>query len=259
MCDFLKYKGATIHFSDEGQGNTVVLLHGFLEDVSMWNPIQEKLIKTNRVICIDLLGHGKTECLGYIHTMELMAEVVKFVLDSLLVDKAKFIGHSMGGYVALALAQEHEGVVGGLCLMNSTAQEDSEERKTLRDRAIEMAKRNYEPLVFMSVANLFSQKTRSNFLIQIDETKKVALKTSVQAYIACTEGMKLRKNREQVLLLAEFKTLIIVGENDPVLLYESIVNEAKRTNTNIISLPNGHMSHIEDAQKLEKIIIDFCN
>ena len=257
MSKFLNYKGVSIHFSDAGKGEAIVLLHGFLEDISMWNHLQKTLIKTNRVICIDLLGHGKSECLGYVHTMETMAESVKFVLDSLNIDKAKFIGHSMGGYVALALAEKHNNIIDSLCLMNSTAQEDSEERKALRTRAIEMAKRNYEPLVSMSVANLFSQTTRLNFLVQIDEAKQVALKTPVQGYIACTEGMKLRKNREQVLSSAKFKTLIIAGKNDPVLSYNSIVKEAERTNTNIVSFPNGHMSHIENAAELEQEVLVF--
>jgi len=69
--------------------------------------------------------------------------------------------------------------------------------------------------------------------------------------------MKLRKNREQVLLSSEFNTLIIAGKKDPVLDYESIVEEAERTNTKHVSFSNGHMSHIENAPELIKTIKEF--
>ena len=64
------YKNTNIYFSDTGKGKAIVLLHGFLENSSMWNHISTQLSKKYRVICIDLLGHGKSESMGYIHTME---------------------------------------------------------------------------------------------------------------------------------------------------------------------------------------------
>ncbi len=79
----LQHKGIDIFYTDEGKGSSIVLLHGFLENTSMWNAFIPKLTKKNRVICIDLLGHGKTGCTGYIHTMEQMAEAVQAVLQHL--------------------------------------------------------------------------------------------------------------------------------------------------------------------------------
>src|SRR5690606_39743358 len=101
----IDYKGVPVFFTDTGIGNPVVLLHGFLENVRMWDHFIPELSKNNRVICIDLLGHGKTSCLGYIHSMELMAETVKAVLDHLNITKSIFVAHSMGGYVALAFIE----------------------------------------------------------------------------------------------------------------------------------------------------------
>jgi len=257
MNKFVTYKNAQIHFSDRGEGDVVVLLHGFLEDISMWNSIEKELLKVNRVICVDLLGHGKSDCLGYIHTMEGMAKVVKYVLNEVNVNSAIFIGHSMGGYVALALAEEFESMIKGLCLMNSSAQADTEERKKLRSRVVKMAQTNYEPLVSMSVSNLFFQETRKQFLSKIERSKRIALKTSIQSYIACTEGMKKRKNREFVLRNSDFKKLIITGKKDNVLSHISILNEAKRTGTEIISFSNGHMSHIENLTELKAALKEF--
>ncbi|WP_369407157.1 alpha/beta fold hydrolase [Seonamhaeicola sediminis] len=125
----LEYKGITIFYTDHGKGSAIVLLHGFLENSNIWKPFIPQLSKKNRVVCIDLLGHGQTECLGYIHSMELMAEVVETVLKHLKIRRSIFVGHSMGGYVALAFAEKNPDNVKGLCLMNSTARSDTQEKK----------------------------------------------------------------------------------------------------------------------------------
>jgi len=66
----LKYNGIPVFYTDKGHGTALILLHGFLENSTIWNPFIPHLSKDNRVISIDLLGHGKTGCLGYVHTME---------------------------------------------------------------------------------------------------------------------------------------------------------------------------------------------
>lgn len=253
----ITYKNIQISFSDEGKGSAVVLLHGFLENSLMWKEIVLEISKKNRVISIDLLGHGKTDCLGYVHSMDEMASMVKFVLKSLRIRRITLIGHSMGGYVALAFAERYPKNVKGICLLNSTAQADNNERKKLRLRAIKMAHTNYRNLVSMSIANLFAVATREEFLHEIELVKKDALKTSVQGYIACAEGMRLRPNREHVLASELFKKIIITGKKDPLLAYSSVVEEAKRTNTKLIEFSNGHMSHIENSNELIDVLKDF--
>lgn len=257
MQEFLNYKNIQIAFSDEGKGNSVVLLHGFLENSLMWKSIATEILKRNRVICIDLLGHGKSDCLGYIHTMDEMASAVKHVLNYLRIRRAIFIGHSMGGYVSLAFAEKHQENVKGICLLNSTAQADDEERKKLRLRAIKMAKTNYDALVSISITNLFAEATRKQFLAEIETCKKEALKTPVQGYVSCTEGMRLRPNREHVLASKAYKKLIILGKKDSILNCKSVEKEAKRTNTPVVKFSNGHMSHIENKSELISVLKMF--
>src|SRR5690606_8851022 len=103
----IKFKETPVFFTDTGKGQTIVLLHGFLENSTMWHNLVSLLSKNNRVVCIDLLGHGQTGCLSYVHTMELMAEAVEAVLNHLNIETPIFIGHSMGGYVALAFAEKN--------------------------------------------------------------------------------------------------------------------------------------------------------
>ncbi|MDG2193682.1 MAG: alpha/beta hydrolase [Polaribacter sp.] len=250
LSGFVRYKNTNVAFSSEGKGAAVVLLHGFLENATMWSAIVPEISKRNRVICIDLLGHGQTACLGYVHTMELMAETVEAVLKKLRIRRAIFIGHSLGGYVALALAEKNPQKVKGLCLMNSTARADDAIRVELRNRAIKSAQTNYKNLVRMSISNLFKEVNLKIYEKEVLKIKEQALLTPIQGYIAAQEGMKNRPDRTAVLAQSSFKKLFIIGESDPVLNYQLVEKEAEETATETVVFSDGHMSHIENKHKL---------
>ncbi len=242
----LAHKGIEVFYTDSGSGQAVVLLHGFLENSSMWDQIAAVLSNNYRVICIDLLGHGQTGCLGYIHTMEQMAEAVEKVLKVLKIRKSIMIGHSMGGYVALAFAEGHPDALKGLCLLNSTAKGDTSEKKKNRDRAIAAVKRNHKTFVRMSISNLFRPKNRQIFADKLKDLKEEALKTPVQGIIAALEGMKTRDHRDMLLHFSPYKKLIIAGKKDPVLDYKIMVEQVKNTEVELVLFPDGHMAHIEN-------------
>ncbi|MCM5662167.1 alpha/beta fold hydrolase [Galbibacter mesophilus] len=243
------FKGTDIFYKDAGKGPAVVLLHGFLENMSIWDSLKEKLVKKYRVITIDLLGHGKTGCLGYVHTMELMAETVKAILDELKIRRVSLIGHSMGGYVALAFAEANPDQVKALALVNSTARADSEEKKKNRDRAIEMVKKNHKSFVRMGISNLFRPKNRKIFAEEIKALKKEALKTPLQGIVAALEGMKIRDDREILLHFTPFAKLMIIGKKDPVLDHAALIEQTQNTEVKVVEFPDGHMSFIENQSQ----------
>ena len=246
----LEYKKANIFYTDQGKGTAVVLIHGFLENSTMWDKITPELIKKNRVITIDLLGHGKSDCLGYVHSMELFSETIEAVLKHLKIRKYILVGHSLGGYISLAIAKINPSKIKGLCLLNSTSNEDSKDRKKLRIRANKMVQNNFEMMVELSVSNLFHQENLLKFKQEIEVVKKNALQTSVQGYIAANEGMKNRPNLNHFLKESNFKKLIIIGKKDPVLDFETSLEEAKNTNSEFVIFPDGHMSHVENKTEL---------
>ena len=253
----LEYKGIHVFYTDEGKGNTVVLLHGFLESTKIWKPFLPLLTKKNRVICIDLLGHGQTECLGYIHSMELMAEVVEAVLKHLKIRKSIFIGHSMGGYVSLAFAEKNPDNVKGLCLMNSTASVDTPEKRKNRDRGIEAVKQNHKTFIRIAVSNLFTPNNQTIFSKEIEYLINDCLKTPLQGIVAALEGMKIREDREVLLHFSPYKKMMILGKNDPVLDYNNLKSQTKNTNVNVVEFSGGHMSFIENKDDFLKSIIRF--
>ncbi|QTE21273.1 alpha/beta fold hydrolase [Polaribacter cellanae] len=257
MTQNIKFKNAKISFSDQGKGTAIVLIHGFLENSTMWKDIIPEISKRNRIITIDLLGHGKTDCIGYSHSMELFAETVEAVLKHLRIRKSILIGHSLGGYVALAFADKNPQKVKGLCLLNSTSNEDDNERKNLRLRANKMIQDNFTNMVRMSFLNLFGEESRQKFKEEMKSALHEALQTPIQGYIATQEGMRIRSNRNHILAENDFKKLIIVGEKDPVLNFKISINEAKKTNSEVVIFNNGHMSHIENKEELIKALKVF--
>ena len=252
--EILRYKNADIHFTSHGKGRVVVLLHGFLENLTMWDEMIPKLASNYRVIAIDLLGHGKSENIGYIHTMEDQALMVKAVLDSLNLRKYVLIGHSMGGYVCLSFANLFDENVKGLCLMNSTPLEDSSEKKINRDRAIQAVKQNYKTFIRMSVPNLWAAYHLDKFKTEIDLTVEQALQMQPQGIIASLEGMKLRKNKVAVLKKLNAPTQLIIGQNDSTIDVNATTESGENTSTEIIIFPDGHMSHIENKTALTETL-----
>ncbi|MBP6550204.1 MAG: alpha/beta hydrolase [Flavobacterium sp.] len=251
------YKNTKISYSDTGKGNAVVLLHGFLENQTMWQDLVPELRQKNRIITIDLLGHGNTECLGYVHSMEDNAEAVQAVLTKLRIRKAVFVGHSMGGYVALAYAELYPESMRALVLLNSTSNADSEERKANRDRAIKAVKKDYTTFIRLSIGNLFSPDNRERLIDEIEKVKLEALKTPLQGVVASLEGMKIRKDREVLLHLTPYPKMLILGKNDPVLIYENALEQIEETAVKLVTLPDGHMSHIENREQLKTVLLDF--
>lgn len=251
------YKGIPLSYCSVGNGTTIVLLHGFLENKNMWNDFTKHFSHKHQIICIDLLGHGLTGCLGYVHTMEDQADMVHHLLTELGVRNTIMVGHSMGGYVALAFAELFPEYVKGLVLVNSTAKADSPERKENRERAIKAVKEDFRIFVRLSISNLFSEDNRQKMTSEIREVQKQALETPLQGIIAALEGMKIRKNREVLLHSTAYPKLLVLGKKDSVLNFTENETQIEGTSVDIAALEGGHMSHIENPEELIEIVSQY--
>lgn len=253
----VSYKNIFLSYTESGKGSALVLLHGFLESAAMWNSLNSHLSKKYRVIAIDLLGHGQTGCLGYIHTMEDMADAVHAVITELKLRKIILIGHSMGGYVSLAFGELYPDMVKGMVLVASTARADHADRKLNRDRAIELIKKNSDLFVTMSLNNIFVEETKSLFLFEIEQTKTQALHTSKQGLIAALEGMKARPDREVLLHFSPYPIIMLSGIQDTIIPYTEAEEQVKGTPVQLKKLSGGHMLHIECETELMMHIKQF--
>ncbi len=238
----------------QGNGKALVLLHGFLENLTMWEPFLSVLSENHTVITIDLPGHGKSDCIGYIHTMEMMAEIVEAVLRKENIKEAKIMGHSLGGYVAMAFAERYPEICNGIVLLNSTPKEDSPERKINRDRTVALVKKHKEAFLSMAITNLFAEENKEKFAEKIKALKKDALKMKTQGIIASLEGMKLRKDRTHILKQFSKPKIIIAGTKDPIMPFEEIKTLALSCKCNFYAQDGGHMSTIENKDEMLNIM-----
>lgn len=260
---FVNVLGARIRYADIGKGRVVVLLHGFLESLEVWfgNKFAQDLAKHYRVIAIDLPGHGKSDCVGYVHRMERLALVVKGVMDELGLRRYTIVGHSMGGYVALAFAEKFPEHVCGLCLFHSTSYADTDAKKIERERAIRLAKKSPVKYTSALIGNLFALANVRYMRDEISWMKRMAAKTKVQGIVASLEGMKIRKNRENVLRYAEFPVLFIAGKRDNVIPFETSEKQsALAKDERFVALEKtGHMGFIEAKEISLRKLKAFCN
>lgn len=255
----LIHKGATIFYTDQGEGSPLILLHGFLENHTMWDLFIPALTKRHRVICVDLLGHGQSQCTGYVHTMESMANAVHSVITTLKLDPITIIGHSLGGYVGIAFAKAYPQNLIALCLLNSTPEADNDDRKILRSRANEMAKTQYRQLVRMSFTNLFDPVVKKQHAEPIAEALVQALKTPVQGYIAANSGMQQREDHRKFWNQMGIKKGMILGESDWIINARDHQNNYSSSSSFFSIIKSGHMSHISNFEKTLLEIMRFLS
>lgn len=251
------YKNTKVSYSDTGRGNAVVLLHGFLESHLMWKNLISHFEKRFRVIAVDLFGHGGSDCYGYVHTMEDQADMVFGLMSELRLRKISIVGHSMGGYIALAFAELYPDHLRSLILLNSSAQADSDERKLNRDRAIEVVKKNSTTFIRMATSNLFNKEAHIKFKDEIEAFITQALKTPIQGIVASLEGMKIRMDREALLHFSPYPKLVIASVNDTIIPIEDIEEQVSQTEVIFEKVPGGHVSTIEQEASVATFVFNF--
>ena len=250
----LIFNKTQIYYEIQGTGPVYVLLHGFLESMTMWERLIPILTPTKTVITVDLPGHGKSGWVEKEHSMEMMAEIVDNILKVHSIDAITILGHSMGGYVALAYTTIYASSVQKLILLNSTPAEDSSERKINRDRALKLLDKNRTSFIAMAIPNLFTENTHEKYASEIQMMKNEASNFPLEGIKATILGMKNRKDRVSILKTFQGEKLMICGIHDPIVPFEDSKTLAKQTLTKMSKINGGHMGMIENFDEIVKFI-----
>jgi len=248
------FESKSIYYNVQGSGPALVLLHGFLESSTIWTALSQKLKDRFTIITIDLPGHGKSEVLSETHGMELMADVIHHMIQHLQLDSFSIIGHSMGGYVALAYAERYPSNLSNLILLNSTAVADSPERVLNRNRAIELLEQERTSFIGMAINNLFCEESRARFPNEIDALIKEAYSFPLKGIQANIRGMRDRKDRTEILKAWKKGKYLLSGAKDPLISVKASEELSKSTGTPIKLLAGSHMSWLEDLDRIVKIV-----
>ena len=258
----ITYNGGIVMYADNGKGNPIVLLHGYLESQEIWFSFAEKLIKLgHRVITLDLPGHGFSGSVGTEHTMEQLAGAVNTVLTEQKVEKCVVVGHSMGGYVALAFAKAYPEKLAGLCLFHSTPNPDSEEKKVNRDREIELIKTGKKELIVKThIPSAFAKENLKRCADMVEEVTLMALETDNDGIIANLNGMKVRPDSNDFLKTLTQPVLMLFGAKDSYIAPEVAATLADQfpMHRTVMLENSGHLGFIEEEKRSVEIISEFA-
>jgi pimeloyl-ACP methyl ester carboxylesterase len=225
---FFSYKGGSINYCDTGKGRVILLIHGYLESLEVWNGFADSLSSGFRLISIDLPGHGQSDVYGEIHTMEFMATAVKELLISLNIDKAFLIGHSLGGYVTLAFLELFPEYLSGYCLFHSQPFSDTPEALGKRRREIEIVKAGKKNMMYPdNVIKMFATSNLEKFSGALQRSKDIASKIPGEGIIAILKGMMIRPSRLWVVEAGRVPCLWILGLMDNYIPCDAIQAKVK--------------------------------
>ena len=254
------YKDIDLCYSDRGEGIALVLLHGYLETREVWESFVPLLLSVYRVLCIDLPGHGDSGTWGDEHSMEDLAGAVKLILDVEGIDRAVVIGHSMGGYVAMAFAGLFPGRLHAYVLFHSTCFADTDEKKHNRDREIGLVLcGRKKQIISVNIPKAFAGKNLEPLREVVAHCREIACRNSDDGIIALLRGMKGRKDTSAVLSDAGLPLMLVGGMKDnyiPVEVFEKLAGMAPHAR--VLRLEgSGHMGFLEEADTAAKALVDF--
>jgi pimeloyl-ACP methyl ester carboxylesterase len=261
MNRYYSYNGRKIHFTTKGNGHTIVLLHGFTESIHIWDDFTERLSETYRVVRIELPGHGQSECIDEIHSMDVIADCMKDILDFINIKHFVLIGHSMGGYVSLAFAEKYPGMIKGLGMFHSTAYADTKETRNNRLRTNEFILKNHFHFLCEFIPSLFTPENQVIYKSEIEKLVSDAKKMKVQGVIAANSGMASRPDRTHVLKNIQVPVLFIAGKQDVRIPFDKVLEQIAMPNDCVALLMGdvAHMGYIEAKEKTYYAVKTFAD
>ena len=255
--------GVAFRYSDTTKGDDcVVLLHGYLETLDVWEQWSVLLAKHYRVISLDLPGHGISETKGNVHSMKFLAEVVHGLMENIGIKNYFVIGHSMGGYVAMEMMKYWPDEIKGAIFLHSHPFEDTEKRAEDRQREIElMLSGRKEVLVNLNPQRRFAPENYKRLEPVIEELKEMASLIDDEGIIAILRGIAQRENYLETFKTTNIPSLFIFGANDQMIPEQAVqmISEQLPQIATFTLEHSGHMSFIEQPEETLQLVVEFIN
>jgi pimeloyl-ACP methyl ester carboxylesterase len=242
----------------QGKGNPVLLIHGFCETHEIWNDFAKALAESFEVFSIDLPGFGESPLPPTPFSIHEIGGTILTWINQSNIRSPFLVGHSLGGYLALSMAEQAQQKISGLCLFHSTPYPDNDEKKSNRNRVIEFVRKNgVDPFVDTFVPGLFNDKKHP----AIPGVYKIARKTSQETLLAYSSAMRDRPSSIEFLRKIEKPVLTLAGQKDSIVMAETALEYgrlAKRSAVHILE-NTGHMGMLERPEEATRILSDFIS
>ncbi|RFP67096.1 alpha/beta fold hydrolase [Hymenobacter lapidiphilus] len=240
---------------------TLVFLHGFAESPAIWADFTRGFPAGYRLLTPALPGHGPNPASVANYAMEAQARAMLEQLDAADTEKVMLVGHSMGGYVALALAEAQPERVAGLVLFHSTALADTDEKRENRDKnAAFIGRHGLDKFMSSFIRPLLAPANRDRLSRQQQRLEKIGKATPETTILGGLEAMKVRPDRTQVLRDAKFPVLFIGGHDDPAVPLETLLPQlALPAQSHALLLQNvGHLGYFEAPELTQRAVLEFA-
>lgn len=255
--------GFSMAYTDQGQGKPLLLVHGYPLNRQMWAPQILGLSRVARVIAPDLRGHGDSEAVPGPYSMELFADDLAALLDSLEIQqKVICCGLSMGGYAVFAFQRKYPERIAALILTATRAADDTPQARAARDQAAELARRNQLDQIFEGMLpKLLSEGNYHENPELVEQVRSIMRNTSQEGVLGDLAGLKDRPDSRPSLPDIKVPTLILHGADDRIVP----VTEAKEM---LVSIPNsqlqiipaaGHLLNLEQPEIFNRAVIGFLS
>jgi len=260
----IQIKNRNLSYTLVGKGFPVVFIHGFCEELTMWDAFQPLDTSKHCILKIDLPGFGQSDVDEQV-TIVSMANDVKAVLDQERISSCILIGHSMGGYVGLAFAAQYADYLKGFCLFHSHPYADTEETKLMRSKANTFIERHGSGLfVGQVLPKLFEENYLTEHEAFVNGLIAQAATFPPEGIRNANIAMRDRKDQSNVLADMSCPVLFIIGDQDyavPMALNLKMIPLPSIASIHILR-DCGHMGMYErksETQEIVKRFVSFCH
>jgi pimeloyl-ACP methyl ester carboxylesterase len=260
MNKWITFNGARGYYKVEGKGKAIMLVHGFIEEGSMWDGMVEGLRKNYKLIVPDLPGFGKSELLEKEVSMEFYADFLFGILKHEKISEVIMLGHSMGGYATLSFAEQYGNMLMGFGLINSHCFEDTATKKENRKKGIEFIKRNGTQFFIRELYySIFNKNFADKHKKLIDGLIEKARKYTPEAVMQANAAMMNRQDKSRVLRESKVPVLFVNGVEDESAPVAYTLKQASYPDNADFNLFDHckHMSVFEKRAETLKIINAF--
>lgn len=260
---FVISNGIPLHVSESGSGYRVLLmLHGYLETLYIWEEFRELLPDSYRIIAIDLPGHGLSGSHPESDTMAFDADVIHDFFIKSGISQAVVLGHSMGGYVAQEFYRRYPECVTALIHLNSNPYSDNPDKKAQREKEISLIEQGrLMSLAQLSIPNMYAKANLRKCDAKITETVEICETHDPLAICAVIRGLMTRSDSTELLKNASVPVMFVFGDSDNYASMDVIngISEAIPNAVCKIISGVGHNSFIEEPQLVFRHIETFLH
>jgi 3-oxoadipate enol-lactonase len=236
----------------------LVLSHSLACSVRMWDPQIAALKASYRILAYDTRGHGATDAPKGAYTLELLADDLKALLDTLGAKNPHYCGLSMGGMIGQTFALKYPRVFRTLTLADTSSRYPAEAWPLWQDRIRIAEEKGMAPLVEPTLQRWFTEPFRKSQPAPVAAIGKLIAATPVEGYVGCCHAIP-KINLTARLKEIKAPILVICGDQDPgtpPAMAREIHDNAP--GSKLVMIPHAaHLSNLENPGAFTKAMQDF--